>query len=75
MADDINNLVLEHLRAMRSDIAGLRSDMEDVKHRLSSLEQQVAGLRADFAHYSARTDRLEERIARIERRLELRDTE
>lgn len=60
MAEEYN-LILEHLRALCAGQQRLSDDMDDVKHRLSSVEQQAAGLRADFAHYSRRTDRLEER--------------
>jgi len=44
MTADIENLVLEHLRAIRADIADLKNRMTGVEVQLSALGQQVAGL-------------------------------
>jgi chromosome segregation ATPase len=78
MADEPQNLVLEHLRAIRADVGLLREGQAEIALRLGSLEQQVAGLRRDFADLRAdfvrlesRVDRLDHRVERIERRLEL----
>ena len=65
------NIVLEHLRAVRSELRKLRQSHADVIYRLSSVGQQVAGLRSDLAHYSGRLDQQERRMQRVERRLEL----
>ncbi len=32
MSDEPGNLVLDHLRHIRADIAGLREDVRDIKH-------------------------------------------
>lgn len=78
MPESIENLVLEHLRAIRGDITGLREDVREVKSRLTNLESSVSAIRRDSADmYSdvvgqhSRYDRLLERIERIEKRLEL----
>ena len=78
MADSIENLILEHLRAIRADIGGIKEDMREIKQRLTSLETAVVGLRRDNANLygdvidqQARYDRLVERVERIERRLDL----
>jgi hypothetical protein len=42
MAHERNNLVLEHLRAIRSEFGEFRVDLKDVKGRLTSLEVSVA---------------------------------
>ena len=80
MADNVENLILEHLRAIHADIGGIKEDVREIKQRLTSLEAAVAGLRRDNANlYSdvidqqARYDRLAERVERIERRLDLAD--
>jgi len=65
MADG-DNVVLEHLRHIRSAVDGLRDDMREVKGRLGILESQYANL-------SNRLDRLDGRIERIEQRLNLAD--
>jgi len=58
------NLVLEHLRAIRTNVDRLVDDMQEVKQRLGFLENQYASL-------STRLDRMDERVHRIEKRLEL----
>ena len=72
------NLILEHLRAMRADVAGIREDVQEIKQRLSGLEAGVGGLKRDMgdlytenASQHVRYDRLASRIEKIERRLEL----
>jgi hypothetical protein len=64
MADEPQDLVLEHLRYIRGAVDGLREDMHEVKTRLGLVEETCASL-------SRRLDRLDERVGRIERRLEL----
>jgi chromosome segregation ATPase len=80
MTDNVENLILEHLRAIRADISGIKDDVREIKQRLTSLEAAVAGLRRDNANlyddmagHHARYDRLAERVERIERRLDLRN--
>jgi predicted nucleic acid-binding Zn-ribbon protein len=63
---DTDNLILEHLRAIRGNVERLVEDMREVKGRLGILESQYASL-------SNRLDRMDERVARIEKRLELHD--
>ena len=71
MTESVENLILEHLRAMRSDLAQIKDDMGTTKLRPTSVEQQVAHLHTDNAIVHARIDGLEKRLERIERRLEL----
>jgi hypothetical protein len=75
MPDEPENLVLELLRAIRGDIAWLRDDVADIKHRLGTVEQQIGGLAATEAnHYaslSVRLDRVAGDVERIKRRLDL----
>ena len=63
---EVENLILDHLRHMRSGMDGLREDMREVKTRLGILENQYASM-------SSRLDRLDARVERIERRLDLAD--
>jgi cell division protein FtsB len=65
MAENTDNLVLEHLRAIRADVDPLREGQAEIALRLSSLEQQVAGLRRDFADLRADFVRLEQRVDRL----------
>jgi predicted nucleic acid-binding Zn-ribbon protein len=64
MSPATENLVLEHLRAIRATVDRLSDDMQEVKGRLGILEQQYASI-------SIRLDRMDERLLRIEKRLDL----
>lgn len=77
---NIESLVLEHLRAIRSKQTDHDERFDRIESRLSSLELTVAGMRRDLAHmygdvveHHVRNDQLNARIERLERRLELRD--
>lgn len=37
MTDNVENLILEHLRAIRADIGGIKEDVREIKQRLASL--------------------------------------
>jgi len=82
MSENIENLILEHLRTLRNEVAGMRTEMHeefrDVKLRLGSVESAVVTVRRDAAdqmgdvvRQQLRIDQLAERLERIERRLEL----
>ncbi|MDH6269652.1 chromosome segregation ATPase [Rhizobium sp. SG_E_25_P2] len=73
MSSSTDNLVLEHLRAIRGKVERLADDMSEVKTRIGLLEYQVGGLTAQNAGLSGRLDRLDERLGRIEKRLDLVD--
>lgn len=47
MTENVENLVLEHLRAIRTDVSGIKDDVREIKHRLTSLEGAVAGIKRD----------------------------
>jgi len=70
MTEAIENLILEHLSAIRTDIGTLKDDSVFMKARMSSIEHQVAGVHADFATINSRMDSIEKRLDRIEKRLE-----
>lgn len=82
MNDNVENLVLEHLKALRSEIQTLRSEMhsefKDVKMRLSSLEgsnvsikHDAADIRGDYVRQQVSIDAIVERLQRLEKRLDL----
>ena len=77
MTENVENLVLEHLRALRNDVATLTQRVDDgfaqVHIRLSAVEQQLAGLTTAVYGSHSRIDDLERRVQRLERRAELRD--
>jgi predicted nuclease with TOPRIM domain len=61
-----DNLVLDHLRAIRGDLGELKADMREVKERLGILETQ-------YASVSRRVDRIGGDVERIKVRLDLVD--
>jgi hypothetical protein len=78
MSDNVENIVLEHLRHIRSRVDQIADDMTDLKLRMSSLESAMVSVKHEVAHgdetdarQQVTLDKLAERIQRIERRLEL----
>jgi predicted nuclease with TOPRIM domain len=65
---DTDNIILEHLRALRADLAELKNDMRDVKARLGSIENYIAILHGDQARSGGRIDDLVMRVERLEKR-------
>ncbi len=73
MTDNVEHLILEHLKAIRTDQQIMKTDLRDIKMRLLTLEAYRAAQHTDSARQSARLDDFEQRLERVERRLELRD--
>jgi chromosome segregation ATPase len=72
------HLVLEHLNAIRSEIAEVKLDTTEIRQRLSCIDASIIELRRSDVHLhedNARQQlafhKLVERVQRIERRLEL----
>jgi septal ring factor EnvC (AmiA/AmiB activator) len=68
MTEATDNLMLEHLRAIRADIAAINSNMRDVKARLSSIESYIATLHSDQARTALTIEDLAARVERLEKR-------
>lgn len=71
MTADIENLILEHLRAIRSDLAGLGERIDRVEKRMAAVEQHVIAVSIDIGNLNGRMASVESRLDRIECRLEL----
>jgi tetrahydromethanopterin S-methyltransferase subunit G len=78
MTENVENLVLEHLRHIRGRVDQIADDMKDVKLRLSTLESSMSLVRREIligdetdARQRASIDRIMDRLDRIERRLDL----
>jgi hypothetical protein len=72
MTENIENLILEHLRTIRADITDLKSRVTGVEVAIGTMGQQIAALTT--AVYSG-YDRVTTLERRIERRLDLRETD
>lgn len=82
MTDEKNNLVLEHLKAIRNELRDFRGrfddEMDDLKTRISSLEAAMVTVKREVnfgdevdARQQVSLDKIIRRLDRIERRLEL----
>ena len=73
MTAEIDSLVLEHLRAIRSDLADLKREVASNSVQLSAMGQQLGALTTAVYGGKSDLDDVRRRIDRIERRLELND--
>ena len=73
MTDNVENLVLELLRAIRADVADIKDRLTGVEIQVSALGQQLAGLTTAVYSGKSEMDTLKRRIEHVERRLDLRD--
>lgn len=75
---NVDNLMLEHLKKIQSELTSIRQDNAEIKSRLSSIESGIARIaREEAGNYGEiienrhMFDKLAERIGRIEKRLEI----
>lgn len=71
MAKEPDNLVLEHLRAIREVLDRHTRSFADIQLRLSGIETHMAGFQISEVRQNTELDTLRARIERIEKRLEL----
>jgi hypothetical protein len=74
--DDVSdNLVLEHLRAIRSELREVRGEQTERRMRIGAIERSMARVEVEQAElraeFGSRFDRVLDRLDRIERRLEI----
>lgn len=80
MVDTPDNIMINHLRALREDTAKIRQTQTDHTKQLSALERQLAHVRRDVAEihelivdHSDKFRTLENRIERLEQQAGLSD--
>lgn len=73
MTENIENLVLGHLRAIRGTLAEHGERLDRIDLHLSTLGQPIDALTTAVYTGKSETDDLRRRVERIERRLELSD--
>ena len=78
MTDNIESLVLEHLRHIRARVDQIADDVTDLKLRMSALDASMGLVKREVnlgdevdARQQVSLDKLAQRLERIERRLEL----
>lgn len=76
--ENAENIILEHLRAIRGDITTVKDDVRELKGRLANLEAGQATMMQQMGHQASVSaqqhvsyGRIIERVERIEKRLEL----
>jgi len=80
MTDNVENLILEHLRALRAGQDRIEQEQREVRARLTSLEAAVLGTKREVLHTQEERarqqlsiDGIKERLLRVERLLDLAD--
>jgi hypothetical protein len=78
MSDNVDNLLLEHLKKIQTEQSAARDRDRELMNRLGQIETMIARIGRDNAHaYEEQIedrhalDALKERLERIERRLEI----
>jgi len=41
MTENIENIVIEHLRTMRDELASIKEDTREIKERLTKIEEKI----------------------------------
>ena len=74
MADnEPHNLIIDHLRAIRGDLADLKSAMHELQLQMNSTRRDLHTLHGDVLRHDERFARLELRLDKIDTRLGLVD--
>ncbi len=80
MGDDVENLMLEHLKRFQGTLERMDRRLAELTIRQTETHTAVLGLRRDqvndaevAAHLQVQMDTFRDRLERIERRLELND--
>ena len=68
-----DTIVLEHLRAIRGDMAKMADSMRSLRVEMTALRQHLAGVVTLQEHDHGEVAAIKYRLDRIERRLELAD--
>jgi hypothetical protein len=73
MSENVENLMLEHLRAIRADMGSMKEEMSGMRAEMLIIRQHMAGLLGAQTLHDGEIANIKVRVDRIERRLELRD--
>jgi hypothetical protein len=72
--EELAHLTLEHLRAIRSDVAALKTGQDTMRSDLLSLRKEVNGLRGELLRFEENLAAIGVQIERIGARLGLNET-
>jgi hypothetical protein len=65
MTDETQNLVLEHLRAIRADMSDLKEGIHNLQVRMTSIEENMGTMNRRL-DYIDRVERIEQRLGIVE---------
>ena len=78
MTENVENLILEHLKRFQATIDRMERKQDEIFHRIANLESSMASVMQHLANHSAADaaqqlsiDNMSRRLDRIEQRLEL----
>jgi hypothetical protein len=71
MNEKVENLILEHLRVMRSDIASLKEEMSGMRAEMRSMKQHMAAFMSHEAAQDGDIATVKLQLERIGRRLDI----
>jgi hypothetical protein len=71
MNEKVENLILEHLRAMRADISSITDEIRGIRGEMRAMKQHMAGFMTHEVNQDGDVAELKHRVGRIEKRLEL----
>jgi hypothetical protein len=73
MNENVETLLLEHMRAIQADIGSMKQDMSGTRAEMLIVRQHTAGLLGTQVLHDTEIAGLKVRLDRIEKRLELTD--
>jgi hypothetical protein len=73
MTDNTENLALEHLRAIRGELADMKNRITHLEMQVSAMGQQLSGLTTAVYASNSQDLSMQQQRDRINRRLELQD--
>ncbi len=73
MTEETENVVLEILKRIQTDMSDMRDDISELKMRATALDEHMGGLIIQVSGNNNRLDRMDERLKRVDRHLELSD--
>jgi len=74
MNDDSQNIVIDILRKIQADIAGMKVDIREMKAGIIGIREQLHTIEGNDLRQERLMAALEVRVERIETRLDLRDS-
>lgn len=76
--ENVEHILIEHMKAIRTELASIKDDTREIKSRITSLEgttgrvlRETASQYGDIIENQHRYDKLVDRVERIEKRLDL----